>query len=592
LGVLGGHIRSNAESAHLRGASPAGWQFHRLLWPKGIATRLYAVFALGVSIVLVLALAAIIFASQTRTAALGFFSDGLTGIAAATDLDILLKRHRRMVETIPDEPAVNIAAPRRRVLDDLAAEITALLDGDAQHELAGVRADAGRLISEGYHVLALAEAGETASLKHYVDIYSGVAARMQEGLDSYRSGRLAEAEAGIAELAASARSLLAWVLICSVTLVVIVAPASFLVVVGMVRRLKVVAGAMLKLARNEMEIRLDVGDDNDEITEMARAVNVFKANALSLLDHKSEVERLNAWLEIAVNNMSRGLSLFDCDQRLLICNHEYRDMYGLTDELVARGTRFQDIVRHRLEVGTGREGDVDGFDLLHSPLIQRPEGASADFVTLTHRLANGRIIQVAFQGVKDGGWVAVHEDITEKQAKADRIEEMARKDPLTGLGNRRHFHEEMEKACAGLAAGKPFAVHWIDLDRFKLVNDTLGHQIGDQLLQAAATRMERALRAEDFIARLGGDEFVILQREDVSEDTAGILAARLVATLGRPFFIDGHKIDIGGTVGVALGPKHGTKPDILLRCADQALYQAKANGRGQHIIFETPAAAA
>lgn len=564
----------------------------RLSWPKGIATRLYTVFALAVSIVFVLAMAAIIFASQTRTAALGFFSNGLSGIAATTDLDILLKRHRRVVETAPDEPGVNPMALRQRELDELAAAMTARLDAVEGGRLFGLRDDLAKLFAEGYRVVAVAEAGGK-DVARYVDIYSAVAGRVQGSLDSYRSKRLTAAEAAIYRLAGSARLLVTWVVVCSCILLVIVAPASFLVVVGIVRRLKAVSSAMLRLARNEMSIALDVdSSEDDEIGEMARAVNVFKDNALSLLEHKGEVERLNTWLEIAVDNMSRGLSLFDGEQRLLICNRQYRDMYGLTDELVTPGTRFEDIVRHRVKVGTGREGDLDGLVLLDSPLVRRKDDSPKKLVTLIHRLTNGRIVSVAFQSVKNGGWVAVHEDITEKQRKADEFEELACKDPLTGLGNRRYFHEAMEKTCASLSEDTPFAVHWIDLDRFKQVNDTLGHQIGDALLQAAATRMQRALRSSDVIARLGGDEFVILQRNDVSEENARILADRLVSTLRRPFFIDGHKIEIGGTVGVALGPKHGTTPDVLLKCADLALYKAKANGRGQHLVFEVAAAEA
>jgi diguanylate cyclase (GGDEF)-like protein len=163
----------------------------------------------------------------------------------------------------------------------------------------------------------------------------------------------------------------------------------------------------------------------------------------------------------------------------------------------------------------------------------------------------------------------------------------ASRDPLTGLAGR----EELRRSIAAQLArfqrgGDRFAVLCIDLDRFKAVNDTLGHPMGDALLRRVAERLAKAARREDLVARLGGDEFAILQIGAGQPEAAEALAARLVDLIGRSYVVDGHMLNIGASVGVALAGADGTDPDVLLKNADLALYRAKSDGRGVFRFFE------
>jgi diguanylate cyclase (GGDEF)-like protein len=171
-------------------------------------------------------------------------------------------------------------------------------------------------------------------------------------------------------------------------------------------------------------------------------------------------------------------------------------------------------------------------------------------------------------------------------ATAPAEKAQAQTDDLTGLALRNTFMATLERALPGtIDSGEPVAVLCLDLDRFKMINDTLGHGIGDQLLKKVADRLRKASRKDDLVARLGGDEFVILQRGIRSPRDAELLAERLVDLIGRTYVLGGHTVNIGISVGVALG-SGSMQPRDLLRNADLALYEAKRAGRGRYRFFE------
>ncbi len=178
---------------------------------------------------------------------------------------------------------------------------------------------------------------------------------------------------------------------------------------------------------------------------------------------------------------------------------------------------------------------------------------------------------------------------TRERQQEERIRHIAHHDPLTGLANRRLFQERMELAltlAAGRCAAGAVAVLCLDLDRFKAVNDTLGHAAGDLLLRQVAERLRAATRATDTVARIGGDEFIVMQAGVRQPEMAGLLAARLVEALCAPFDLAGKPANIGASVGIALYPRDGDDASELLRVADVALYEAKQNGRGTHRFYE------
>jgi diguanylate cyclase (GGDEF)-like protein/PAS domain S-box-containing protein len=178
------------------------------------------------------------------------------------------------------------------------------------------------------------------------------------------------------------------------------------------------------------------------------------------------------------------------------------------------------------------------------------------------------------------------EDITEQTAALEDVYRLAHHDTLTGLPNRVLLRHRLEQALvAARQAGRKVAVMVLDLDRFKDVNDTLGHAIGDELLCNVAARLSAALRATDTIARFGGDEFVLVQPDTVDRASARCVAQRVLTALTGPFFIQGNRLHIGASLGLTLFPDDATDPDRLFRNADIALYRAKREGRSQYDCY-------
>jgi diguanylate cyclase (GGDEF)-like protein len=381
------------------------------------------------------------------------------------------------------------------------------------------------------------------------------------------------------------RLLILGVAAAAVTTLVLIGPLGFLLIRSIVVRLKGVTGAMERLAANDTDVDIEAVQAPDEIGEMARAVDVFKCNAITLLDHKSKLEQMNFWLDVALNNMTRGLSLVDVDQRLVVCNALYQQMYDLPAELVQPGTQFEKILQHRIAlIGTieGESTTNGAIAEIFGRIIQ--SGTAQSF---SQQMMDGRSIHVSLRPLPNGGWVALHEDVTEERRAQAKMAKLARHDTLTGLANRLLFREELEEACRGLEQGQSFSLLCIDLDHFKDVNDTLGHPTGDALLQAVAARLMDTARGRDVVARIGGDEFAIIQAGAQTRPQAETFTQRLIKAVSQPYQIHGHKIIIGATVGIAFAPMDGSDPDQLLKYADMALYRAKSMGRGTHAFFES-----
>jgi diguanylate cyclase (GGDEF)-like protein len=280
----------------------------------------------------------------------------------------------------------------------------------------------------------------------------------------------------------------------------------------------------------------------------------------------------------ALDNMAQGLSMFDADDRLITFNRRYAEIYSMPDGLLVPGVPVADILRYLVDTGAF-PGDISRY-------INETASSPLRAIHTDVELASGRVIDVQRRPLPDGGWVATHEDITERREAARRIAYLAGHDTLTGLPNRVSFGDQIRASLARVSRGRHFALHSIDLDRFKEVNDTLGHPIGDQILKQVASRLTGLLRDDDHVTRLGGDEFAVIQ-SDVSDPAhAAVLATRMIASLSEPFEFDGHTVVIGATVGIAFAPADGTDADELLKKSDMALYRAKAESRGTFCLFE------
>jgi diguanylate cyclase (GGDEF)-like protein/PAS domain S-box-containing protein len=462
--------------------------------------------------------------------------------------------------------------------------------------------------------------------------------------------------------------------------------------------------AVYLVARSwKQQDRLDAA--RAEVAEADKTRMLAEAELNRQRDLAEQSMRLNA----AVENMTQGLSMFDKDGRLVVCNEHYAKMYLLPPDLIRPGTLYNDIINYRFRNKIVK-GDTEQQLLALAAMFETQRSTRVD------EHADGRLVRVTRQALRTGGWVSTHDDITEQQRAAQELDEtkkfldsiienipisvvvkdaktlkyvlvnrafetmhdvprgqllgrsvfdlfkyedaslvnghdleaiesadgllcveqeiqsprgsvriqtasrlvmrdaegrakylivviddvterrkidqriafLAHHDALTGLANRTALTQKIEEAAARQRRrGEPFSVLLLDLDRFKQVNDTLGHPAGDTLLTEVAARLNGLLRETDALARLGGDEFAVIQTGEANQrEAAAALADRIIATLAKPFEIEGGDINIGASIGIALAPEHDTRSDNLLKMADLALYRAKSGGRNGFRFFD------
>jgi diguanylate cyclase (GGDEF)-like protein len=285
--------------------------------------------------------------------------------------------------------------------------------------------------------------------------------------------------------------------------------------------------------------------------------------------------------DVALNNMSHGLCMLDPQDRLQVWNERFLELLHLQNAPVRVGMRISQLVRHSIRAGNFKEKSVKQ---VISDLVN---GLQQDRYDQFYTSPDGdRTIAVSRRMMADGGSVVILEDVTERKRAQERITHLAKFDELTGLANRAQFRERINAMLATVHERQNHVtIHLIDLDRFKSINDTLGHPIGDKLLKEVALRLSTVIGPGDMITRFGGDEFVVLQAVTKRREDAEWLAQRLARTLKEPFEIDGHRMDIGASIGIAMAPIDGVNADELLKKADMALYAAKNGGGGGHRFF-------
>jgi diguanylate cyclase (GGDEF)-like protein len=307
---------------------------------------------------------------------------------------------------------------------------------------------------------------------------------------------------------------------------------------------------------------------------IVRELSCQHRSARQLLSQKSQ------HLDTAIDNMTQGLLLFDAEGRLILRNQRYLDMFGLPADAVQPGCHLRDLLARRKENGTFI-GDIDEY--CANFLREAAEGTVRDAVLA---IPDGRSIQIVYKNSSDGGFATTLEDVTERQRSEARITRLAHYDALTGLPNRVLFREQVESSLAAIDATSGFAIHYIDVDQFKEINDSLGHQVGDEFLKVIANRLQSSLASNDFVARLGGDEFAIIQMDVESRDDVIRLLDRIYRAIREPYECLGHQIASDLSIGIALAPADGASLDQLLKHADLAMYAAKADGRRTWRFFE------
>jgi diguanylate cyclase (GGDEF)-like protein len=303
----------------------------------------------------------------------------------------------------------------------------------------------------------------------------------------------------------------------------------------------------------------------------------LRKSEASLLDKSYDLAVSNMRFDTALNNISQGLCMFDADLRVVVSNARFAEIYGLKPDDVLPGTSLEEILNIRLLNGT-YSGETPHL------YIAGLAGKPAD----VQLLPDGRAIHIRRNRMADGGWMTTHEDITDRHRSETQIAFMARHDLLTGLFNRAAFSERIAEAGARLRRfGEAFTVVLLDLDRFKQVNDRLGHPAGDMLLRQTAERLRSTLRETDILARFGGDEFAIIQVSTTDQRQSAVaFCERIIARIAEPFDLGGQIVSVSTSIGIAFAPEHGVEPDKLIRNADLALYRAKSEGRNGYSIYD------
>lgn len=295
------------------------------------------------------------------------------------------------------------------------------------------------------------------------------------------------------------------------------------------------------------------------------------------------LQEKSALLEATLERMEQGVMMINAERVVEVCNRRARELLDLPQALMDSRPTLEALAQYQTAHGE--------FDHASPDLVARVNagGIFNQAYAYDRKRPNGRVIEVSSVPTENGGVLRTYTDITERNRAEERIRHVARHDGLTSLVNREVFLECLSAALADpVRRAEGFAVHFIDIDRFKPINDRCGHAIGDKVLALLAERMRLVARDVDVVARMGGDEFAVLQYHvDHAEGALG-LAHRLRDGVASPMEIESHRLRVGASVGIALyrpedrvAEKPGTKrrlqtADSLLRHADTAMYAAKA----------------
>jgi diguanylate cyclase (GGDEF)-like protein len=307
----------------------------------------------------------------------------------------------------------------------------------------------------------------------------------------------------------------------------------------------------------------------DDITERQRLAKELEKN------HKLLSERTSL-LQVIIDNFPGGIGYYDKDLRVAVCNDKAKAILDLPERFFVNGPpRYEDILRFNAERGEYGPGDVDTHVARRLAIV----AARQPYRNEQRMRRDGTVLDIIGHPIEDGGFITTYMDITERYLAEAKIAHLATHDALTGLPNRILFRERLDAALAAAAVGdRRVALLMLDLNKFKEVNDTLGHPAGDALLRQVANRLLVSVRAEDTVARLGGDEFaIVVHTLDAATDSEAI-ALRIREAIREPFDLDGEEVRIGVSIGIALDIPSA---EALVKSADDALYKSKSGMAGR-----------
>ena len=321
------------------------------------------------------------------------------------------------------------------------------------------------------------------------------------------------------------------------------------------------------------------------ITDTTGALTGYLSFQIDITDTVTahiELQEHTRLLQSVVECFPGGIAIYDKEDRLVICNETQKRLLDYPQELFAEGPpTLEQLLRFNAARGEYGPGNIEDHVRRRLTLAQRREAHNFE-----RRRPDGTYVEVRGTPLSDGGFVTTYLDITDRKRDQATIGRLAHHDALTGLPNRALFLDRIKQGLARVRRGELLALHFLDLDRFKSVNDTLGHPTGDALLKAVAQRLRNSIRETDTVARLGGDEFAVIQIAPKDFEEVEQLARKIIHALRRPFQIGESTIAIGTSIGIAVAPTDGVEAEELMKNADMALYRTKSDGRGHFGFFE------
>jgi diguanylate cyclase (GGDEF)-like protein/PAS domain S-box-containing protein len=295
---------------------------------------------------------------------------------------------------------------------------------------------------------------------------------------------------------------------------------------------------------------------------------------VGLMTAEQRHAELAARFDAALAHMPHGLCTIDEAGKVVIANRKAAELFGATVEMLRLNVPLPEFIGY---VGLAKFGET-----LRNELVRRcTEWLREERAPLDLKLADGRQLEMTRNPVPDGSEVVIIEDVTERRKSEAKILHWAHHDSLTGLPNRRYLGDHAKRLLSASASvrGQRVAVMYVDLDGFKHVNDTLGHNAGDEVLKQVADRLRNVMRRGELVARLGGDEFAVVASQTGTSASA-VLARRIIHELSAPYpLASGGRALVCASVGIAIADA-GESFDDVLKHADSALYEAKSSGKG------------
>lgn len=296
-------------------------------------------------------------------------------------------------------------------------------------------------------------------------------------------------------------------------------------------------------------------------------------------------------LQAAIESINDGFAVFDKDRTLSMSNKKFHDLYPGVEKLGNHGFTYEELLRENYDLGVYFQDRRNSHEMSQDDLknwirqFSTKQEAGEGYLI---RLKDGRWIEVINSATPGGGQVSVHKDVTNQKEDEDRLTYQALHDTLTGLANRASFEAHLQASIQKCSEKKThFSLMFLDLDGFKGINDTLGHEVGDRVLIHVSKVLSECVRDKDVVARLGGDEFAIILNTTTGTKNLEMVSQRILENIGKDYTHGGEKLPFGISIGIARFPEDADSAEKILACSDEAMYAAKKAGKGQFKFYSS-----